>query len=60
MSPADVLREIRAVYPDLPVTVVTGYPDSTFQFDALPHPSAILLPPLGKIEPVIRTPETIK
>lgn len=44
MSGVDVLKEFHAMDPDLPVIIVTGYPDSQLMTQALRHPPVILLP----------------
>jgi len=37
MDGAALLREIRAVKPSLPVTIITGYPDSELLMNALSY-----------------------
>jgi excisionase family DNA binding protein len=44
MTGVDVLRDLRSLYPDLPVLVVTGYPDSELMHEALRYPPITLLP----------------
>ena len=49
MSGVDVLKELHAMDPDLPVVVVTAYPDSALMAQALRYPPITLLPkPLEK------------
>lgn len=44
MSGVDVLKELHAMDPDVPVIMVTEYPDSESMKEALRHPPVILLP----------------
>jgi excisionase family DNA binding protein len=44
ISGADVLRQLRGLYPDLPVVIVTAYPDSDLMVEALRYPPVTLLP----------------
>ena len=49
ISGVDVLKELHLMDPDLPVVVVTGYPDSKLMTEALRFPPVTLLPkPLDK------------
>ena len=57
ISGAEVLRQIRENYGDLPVLVITGYPDSHLVTDALEHaPFTILAKPVtsGKLFETVR------
>ena len=49
MSGVDVLKELHAMNPDLPVVIVTAYPDTELMAEALLCPPVTLLPkPLDK------------
>jgi excisionase family DNA binding protein len=49
MNGAEVLRELHEMDPDLPVVIVTAYPDSEMMAKALQYPPVTLLPkPLTK------------
>ena len=37
MDGVELFRQIRVVKPDLPVTIITGYPDSDLMMSALAH-----------------------
>jgi excisionase family DNA binding protein len=51
MSGAEVLSELRVVNPDLPVIIVTGYPDSERVAEAMRYPPVMLLAkPVNKEE----------
>jgi len=48
MTGVEVLSQIRRMYPDLPVIILTGYPASNLMVEALDYSPVILLPkPLG-------------
>ena len=58
MDGAEVLKQIRAVKPDLPVTIVTGYPDSELMSTALENgPFGVMKKPFlsADIMTVLRT-----
>jgi len=43
------LEELRKIQPDLPVIIVTGFPDSDLMQEAMRHPPVLLLPkPVGR------------
>lgn len=44
MSGVDALKAVRAIVTDIPVIVITGYPDSVLMAEALRHPPVTLLP----------------
>jgi excisionase family DNA binding protein len=49
MSGVDVLKKLHKAIPDVPVVVVTAYPDSSLMAEALRYPPVTLLPkPLDK------------
>jgi excisionase family DNA binding protein len=49
MSGVEVLKELHGTHPDLPVVVVTAYPETALMAEALNYPPVTLLPkPLGK------------
>ena len=49
MNGVEVLKALRALKPDLPAILITGYPDSTLVTEALKSPPITLLPkPVGK------------
>lgn len=55
MSGVDVLKELHAIDPDLPVVVITAYPDSELMAQALRYPPVMLLPkPVDKLT-LVRT-----
>jgi len=51
MSGADVLRKIRSIDPDLPVTIITGFPDSESMAAALAQgPFGVMNKPFGEAD----------
>lgn len=55
LSGVDVLRELHSMDLDLPVIVVTAYPDSEMMAEALRYPPVMLLPKPQEKETLIRT-----
>jgi len=55
MSGVDVLKELHAMDPDLPVVVVTAYPDGELMAEALSYPPVTLLPKPVEKPTLIRT-----
>lgn len=55
MHGAEVLRELHAMFPDLPVVIVTGYPDGDLMAEALRYPPLTLLPKPVEKATLIRT-----
>lgn len=55
MSGVDVLRELHAMNPDLPVIVVTAYPDGELMAEALRYPPVMLLPKPVDRDVLLRT-----
>jgi excisionase family DNA binding protein len=55
MTGAQFLRELRRTHPDLPVAIVTGYPDSDLMQDAIQYaPLVVIAKPVDQ-EQVVRT-----
>jgi len=49
MDGAELFRQIRSIKPKLPVTIITGYPDSEMMARALAHgPLGVMKKPLGE------------
>ena len=55
MHGVDVLKVLRSMNPDLPVIMITGYPDSTMVAEALHYPPITLLPKPVAYEVVRKT-----
>jgi len=55
MSGVEVLKELHAMDPDLPVVVVTAYPDSELVAQALQYPPVMLLPKPVEKNTLLRT-----
>ena len=49
MDGAELFRQIRTIKPELPVTIITGYPDSALMARALTHgPFGVMEKPFGE------------
>ena len=55
MHGVDVLQTLHATNPDLPVIILTGYPDSKLMAEALRYPPVTLLPKPVSWDVLIRT-----
>ena len=55
MSGVEVLKELHAMDPDVPVIIVTGYPDSALMAEALRYAPVTLLPKPVEKSTLIRT-----
>ncbi len=54
MDGAELFRQIKAIKPRLPVTIVTGYPDSEMMARALAHgPFGIMSKPFGEADIIV-------
>ena len=58
-SGPDFLDELRPVHPDLPVVIVTGYPDGELMHRAAKHPPIMLLSKPATPEQIERTIRTV-
>ena len=55
LSGADLVRDLRAMNAELPIVIVTGYPDSRLLAEAMRYPPVTLLPKPVKEEDLLRT-----